>query len=258
MSDHHRHHPEHAHSGGRRAGWYTKHVKYHRRRRFQFWLGVTLLVALVIWLLNGIIFGDLAGVPIKYEAEINAAADEFNIDRAVMFGLVRAESTFNASARSRAGALGLCQLMPTTAAGVAKRIGIEGFTTSMLYDPAINARLGAAYLRGLLDMYNQDIKVALMGYNGGPGAANRYLAGGMLPRETSRYYGKVLQYADSYAALFGTPGYSASTSFTTTSTSSSSSSTSSQIGKDIEIIIPNTNTATDTGVKGILQRWFGR
>ena len=250
MSDHHRHHPTH-HSS--RAGWYTKHVKFNRRRRFQFWLGIALLVVFVGWLLNGIIFGDLAGVPVKYEAEINAAADEFKIDRAVMFGLVRAESTFNPSARSRAGAIGLCQLMPTTAAGVAKRLGIEGFTTAMLYDPAINARLGAAYLRGLLDTYNQDIKLALMGYNGGPGAANRYLSGGMLPRETSRYYGKVLQYADSYAELFGTPGYTASTSATTVKVTQPV-----QAGKDIEIIIPNTNTSTETGLKGVLQRWFGR
>lgn len=256
MSDHHRHHPQHHHHGSRRVGWYTKYVKHNRRRRFQFWLAVVLLLGFVAWLVNGIVFGDLAGVPVKYEAEINAAADEFSIDRAVMFGLVRAESTFNASARSRAGAIGLCQLMPTTAAGVAKRLGIEGFTTSMLYDPSINTRLGAAYLRGLLDSYNQDIKLALMAYNGGPGAANRYLAGGMLPRETSRYYGKVLQYADGYAALFGTPGYTASTTKTTATTTTSSSS--SQTGKDIEIVIPNSNTSTETGLKGILQRWFGK
>ncbi len=255
MSDHHRHHPSRHHSSGHKTGWYTKHVKYSRRRRFQFWLSLIVVAAALAWLLNSIIFGDLAGVPVKYEAEINAAADEFNIDRAVMFGLVRAESTFNPSAKSRAGAIGLCQLMPTTGAGVAKQLGIEGFSTAMLYDPAINARLGAAYLRSLLDRYNQDIKLALMGYNGGPGAANRYLAGGLLPRETDRYYGKVLRYADDYAELFGTAGYTASTTPTTTKAPAAAPVTA---GKDIEIIIPSTTTTTDTGLKGLFQRWFGK
>lgn len=200
----------------------------------------------------------------KFEAEINAAADEFGIDRAVLFALVMSESHFDPDVISRAGAVGLCQLMPGTGAGVAKllvvnrpelaqRLGLGNFTTAMLKNPAVNAMLGAAYLRSLLDRYNQDLRLALMAYNGGPGAANRFLAGGTLPRETSNYWKVVSGRVAGYAAKLGTPGYTASTT-----PAPSAPPAPIQAGKDVQIVIPDNTAPAEPGVKGLFSRWFGK
>ena len=204
-------------------------------------VGILLIIGAIFFLPR--IIGD-AMYPVKYEAEINAAADEFNIDRPLLYALVLSESRFRSDVVSHAGAVGLMQLMPGTAAGVAKRLGITGFKSSDLYDPAINARLGAAYLRSLLDRYNQSVELALMGYNGGPGAANRYLAGGTLPRETNRYYQIVMQRQQKYAELFATGSYTAEVSEATPSGSSSSAPVVEEKKKP-------------TGVQGAFTRWFG-
>lgn len=162
---------------------------------------IALLIAIGVILLVPRIWGDVA-YPVKYEAEITAAANEFNIEKSLLFALVLSESRFRPDVVSHAGAVGLMQILPSTAAGVAKKLGMTGFKSADLYDPAINSRLGAAYLRGLLDMYDQSVELALMGYNGGPGAANRYLANGTLPRETNRYYQIVIQREVKYAEIF--------------------------------------------------------
>lgn len=152
--------------------------------------GAIIIVIAAVLLLPRI-WGDVA-YPVKYEAEINAAASEFKIEPALLFALVRSESNFRPTIRSHAGAVGLAQLLPSTAAWVAGRIGMTNYTASMIEDPAVNARLGAAYLRYLLDKYDEREDLALMGYNGGPGAVARYLSYGTLPRETNRYYQVVL------------------------------------------------------------------
>ena len=171
------------------------------RRTLRRWLtaGTVIVVIGAVFFLPKIL-GDVL-YPIKYETEINAAAAEFNLEPALLFALVKSESNFRPTIHSHAGAIGLAQLLPSTAAGVARQLGISNFQTSDLYDPALNARLGAAYLRSLLDKYDQREDLALMGYNGGPGAVNRYLSSGTLPRETNRYYQVVLDRRDKYAEI---------------------------------------------------------
>lgn len=168
------------------------------RRTLRRWMtiGTILVVVAAVFILPRIL-GDIA-YPVKYEIEINAAAIEFSIEPALLFALVRSESNFRPTIRSHAGAVGLAQLLPSTAAWVAGRIGLTNYSSSMLEDPAVNARLGAAYLRYLLDKYDQREDLALMGYNGGPGAVGRYLTNGTLPRETNRYYQVVLDRRDKY------------------------------------------------------------
>jgi len=76
------------------------------------------------------------------------------------------ESKFNADARSRSGAVGLKQLLPATAEGIALRTGGTRFRVADLYDPEIHVRYGAWYLRHLLDKYG-DERLALAAYNAG-------------------------------------------------------------------------------------------
>jgi soluble lytic murein transglycosylase-like protein len=123
-----------------------------------------------------------------YKAEIDGAAAKYGIDPALLRGLIRQESNFNPSAGSPAGAQGLCQLMPGTAAAL-------GCTNPL--DPAQNIDAGAKYLRQQLDAFGGDVSKALAAYNAGPGAVKRY--GGVPPyAETQNYVRQVQAYADEY------------------------------------------------------------
>ena len=127
------------------------------------------------------------GASTPYAAEIDAAAAKYNVDPALLRGLIRQESNFNANATSPAGARGLTQLMPGTAAA----LGV---------DPSVPAQAiegGAKYLRQQLDRFGGDPAKALAAYNAGPGAVQRY--GGVPPyAETQNYVRKVMGYAAEY------------------------------------------------------------
>src|SRR5215208_872939 len=130
------------------------------------------------------------GVP--FGAEITAAAQRNGIDPALLAGLVRQESNFDPTAGSPAGARGLTQLMPATAAG----LGVTDVT-----DPAQALDGGAKYLKQQLDTFGGDVTKALAAYNAGPGAVQRF--GGVPPyAETQSYVQKVQAFA---AAYRGTP-----------------------------------------------------
>jgi soluble lytic murein transglycosylase-like protein len=130
--------------------------------------------------------GSAPGANTPYAAEIDAAAAKYDIDPALLRGLIRQESNFNPNAGSPAGARGLTQLMPGTAAA----LGV---------DPSIPAQAiegGAKYLRQQLDKFGKP-ELALAAYNAGPGAVQRY--GGIPPyAETQNYVRKVMAYAAEY------------------------------------------------------------
>jgi soluble lytic murein transglycosylase-like protein len=128
-----------------------------------------------------------------YDGLVTAAAQRYGLDPAVLHGLIQQESGFNPSATSSAGALGLAQLMPGTAASL-------GVTNPL--DPAQSIDGGARYLRRQLDAFGGDVTKALAAYNAGPGAVSRY--GGVPPyAETQAYVQKVLANADAYRSALG-------------------------------------------------------
>ncbi len=119
---------------------------------------------------------------VPFGAEITAAAKKHGIDPALLAGLVKQESGFNPNAGSPAGARGLTQLMPGTAAG----LGV-----SNVLDPAQSLDGGAKYLRQQLDAFGGDVTRALAAYNAGPGAVQRY--GGVPPYAETQNYVRVVQ-----------------------------------------------------------------
>jgi soluble lytic murein transglycosylase-like protein len=133
---------------------------------------------------------------VPFGAEITAAAKKHGIDPALLAGLVKQESGFNPTAGSPAGARGLTQLMPGTAAG----LGV----TNVL-DPIQNLDGGAKYLRQQLDAFGGDVTRALAAYNAGPGAVQRY--GGVPPYAETQNYVRIVQAnaAQYRAAGGGTP-----------------------------------------------------
>jgi soluble lytic murein transglycosylase-like protein len=129
-----------------------------------------------------------AGGQTPFAAEIEAAAQRHGIDPALLKGLIRQESNFNPTAGSPAGARGLAQLMPATAAS----LGVTDVT-----DPAQSIEGGAKYLKQQLDRFGGDVTKALAAYNAGPGAVAKF--GGVPPyAETQQYVQKVQAYAEQY------------------------------------------------------------
>jgi soluble lytic murein transglycosylase-like protein len=121
-----------------------------------------------------------AGTP--YAAEITSAAQANGVDPALLAGLVKQVSGFNPNAGSGAGAKGLTQLMPGTAAG-------RGVTH--ILDPQQNLNGGAKYLKQQLDAFGGDVTKALAAYNAGPGAVQRF--GGVPPYSETQNYVRVVQ-----------------------------------------------------------------
>jgi soluble lytic murein transglycosylase-like protein len=131
----------------------------------------------------------------QYDALIADAATRNGVDPALLKALIRAESNFDPSAGSPAGAQGLTQLMPGTAASL-------GVTD--VHDPTQSIEGGARYLRRQLDAFGGDEAKALAAYNAGPGAVQRY--GGVPPyAETQGYVQRVLGYAAGYRTAAPAP-----------------------------------------------------
>jgi len=155
--------------------------------------------------------------PIRYSAEIEAAAQEFGLEPAYLYAIVLAESSFRPEAESSVGALGLMQIMPDTGAWIAKKLDMgDTYTAGMLTDPAINVRLGGWYLRFLLDRYNGDMTCATASYHAGQGTVDKWLANPTYSPDgttlafieydsTSNYVKKVLKYYEKYLAILSAP-----------------------------------------------------
>jgi soluble lytic murein transglycosylase-like protein len=123
-----------------------------------------------------IAFSTRYHVPASLAGTILDVASAEGIDPELAFRLVRLESEFNPRAVSPAGALGLAQLMPGTAARFER-----GLTRDRLLDPATNVRIGMRYLRVLLARFDGDVRLALLAYNRGEFAVERDLRAGINP-----------------------------------------------------------------------------
>jgi soluble lytic murein transglycosylase len=140
--------------------------------------------------------------PLAYETIIRGHARNYDLDPALLAAMIYQESKFETDARSDAGAIGLMQLTPETAKGIATRTGGSRFRVEDLYDPEINVRYGSWYLRHLLDKYGSEER-ALAAYNGGQGNVDR----GVVYPETRHYVDRVLElraiYSEAYASELG-------------------------------------------------------
>lgn len=120
-------------------------------------------------------FADEFRISLSLAHEIHLAALHEEVDPEIAFRLVQAESSFRPRAVSPVGAVGLTQLMPSTASWL-----VPGTHRGMLFEPRVNLRVGFRYLKMLLDQYG-DEGLALTAYNRGPGTVNRMLRRGLNP-----------------------------------------------------------------------------
>jgi soluble lytic murein transglycosylase len=150
-----------------------------RRRRQAFlllgFLAVVSLGALLLRPLFTSAVHDLTALPLAHQDAIRAQAHDKQLDPSLIAGVIYAESKF-ADSTSSAGALGLMQLLPSTAHFIADRSGGTAFTTEDLSTPDVNIAYGSWYLRYLLDRYDGNEVLTLAAYNGGMGNVDRWVA----------------------------------------------------------------------------------
>ena len=151
---------------------------------------------------------DRLRYPLRYEAIVRGHAHNYRLDPALLAAVIYQESKFDASARSSSGALGLMQLLPATAEGIALHTGGTKFRVSDLQNPELNVRYGAWYLRHLLDKYG-DERLALAAYNAGQHNVDAWRAAGkgIQFSETRHYVARVEHlkavYREAYATQLG-------------------------------------------------------
>jgi soluble lytic murein transglycosylase len=142
--------------------------------------------------------------PLAYDHIVVGHARNYELDPALLAAVIYQESKFDAGAKSSSGAIGLMQLLPATAKGIALNTGGSRFRVADLYDAEINVRYGAFYLRRLLAKYG-DTRLALAAYNAGQANVDSWRAEGkgIVFSETREYVDSVLElrevYADAYA-----------------------------------------------------------
>ncbi len=113
--------------------------------------------------------------PTPYGDDVTQFAQARGLDPAWIYGVIRRESAFAASAISSAGAQGLMQLMPTTANLTAQKAGLPVPGAGAVFDPRHNIELGSAYLRELFDRFGGNMAVASAAYNAGPYRVQEWL-----------------------------------------------------------------------------------
>ena len=142
--------------------------------------------------------------PLRYEQIVRGHARNYHLDPALLAAVIDQESKFDADAKSSTGAIGLMQLQPATAEGIAVRTGGTRFRISDLYNPEINVRYGAWYLRHLMDKY-RDERTALAAYNAGQRNVDTWLRKreGIQFAETRAYVDRVEHLERIYRKAYG-------------------------------------------------------
>jgi soluble lytic murein transglycosylase len=150
--------------------------------------------------------------PRPYSATVQAAAAEFDVDPLLIWGIMRQESRFDPDALSYVGARGLMQVMPSTQDWIAGQVG-EDIPPGDAFTPEASIRMGAWFLRFLLDYFDGDLELAIAAYNGGAGSVDGWQANPLVSDrddllrwigfgETREYLGHVALNYRVYRALY--------------------------------------------------------
>lgn len=151
--------------------------------------------------------------PIEYSEYVYKYSKEYNVDPILVFAIIKAESNFNPDVVSSSKAIGLMQLMDTTAEEISRNLQINFKEGSTLYNPELNIKLGTKYFSNLIKVYNNNYLLALTAYNAGIGNVNKWIEQGVIKedgsdienipfKETNNYVRKILRDYKIYQNLY--------------------------------------------------------
>lgn len=179
---------------------------------------IVILLLIVFWLFGPInIQNKILKIiyPIKYENFVENYSTKYEVDKNLIYAIIKAESNFNQQAVSNKEAKGLMQLMPQTAEDIAKKLDIEVTKEEIskkLLESEFNINLGTKYISNLLAKYS-NIELALTAYNAGSGNVDTWVENGTLMadgsnienipyKETNNYVRKILRDYEIYKKLY--------------------------------------------------------
>lgn len=182
-------------------------------------IGITIIILLLIFVfLFGIIkIQDIVMkkiYPLEYTEYVEKYCSENNLDTMLVYAIIKAESNFEPNITSTSGAMGLMQLMDSTAREMAEKLDVQYTTKEILYQPETNIMLGTKYFSELLKKYDDNIYLALTAYNAGIGNVTKWIENGIIRedgsdienipyKETNNYVRKILRDYKIYQELYG-------------------------------------------------------
>ena len=148
----------------------------------------------------GLVWKKYFWFDLKYDEHISVCCDEYAVDKSLVYAIIKAESNFDQNAISNKGAVGLMQIMPSTATFVSQKIGKQTFDLTYSKD---NLTLGIAYL-SYLDKKFDDIKYVICAYNAGEGKVQEWINSGgeIVFDETKTYLKRVTFNLNTFNALY--------------------------------------------------------
>ena len=187
--------------------------KRYKIRKSAVAIALLLLIVIVgfgVWFAGKAI--EKATYPTRYREHVEKYAEQYGLEPALVFAVIKTESSFRADAVSSAGAIGLMQIMPSTAEKLARRLGEETPSAEELADPETNVRYGCAMLAWMRDEFGS-MDTVLAAYNAGWGNVSKWLADEAyssdgvtlhtIPfRETENFVGRVNLAAEKYRELY--------------------------------------------------------
>ena len=149
----------------------------------------------------------------NYSEYVYKYSKENNIDPLLTFAIIKAESNFNRNIKSKSGAIGLMQLMESTAVEQAEEVNEEIIVTESLYNPEVNIKIGTKYYSKLIKKYNNNMLLALAAYNAGIGNVDNWIEQGTIKedgsdienipfKETNNYVRKIVRDYKIYQNLY--------------------------------------------------------
>lgn len=151
--------------------------------------------------------------PTKYNEYVEKYSKENNVDKYMIYAIIKAESNFKSDVKSNSNAIGLMQLLENTAVEMSNLIKQDEITEKSLYDPEMNIKLGISYYSYLLKHYRGNNILALTAYNAGMGNVDNWIKKGVIKsdgsdienipyKETNNYVRKILRDYKLYVKLY--------------------------------------------------------
>ena len=185
------------------------------KRLLKFLITLLILASIIFILFKVVKIDDIIMkklYPLKYSEYVEKYAKEYNIDKYMVYAIIKAESNFDENAKSSSDAIGLMQIMETTAIETARKMDLEVIEED-LFKPDLNINIGLKYFTYLLNQYDNNYPLAIIAYNAGMGNVDSWIKEETIKedgtdienvpfKETNNYVRKILRDYELYKRLY--------------------------------------------------------